>query len=141
MGWASDRRECPGQSVSPRVALVTCKELPDFDEDTRRLIAPLAARGIAATAAVWDDPEVVTSSSRRGRPSCHSQSSPDVCTRAAHDEDPRRPGASLDRLGSSGRVQPSMIHETMCFQISITAPSQVDSEVRKCLQQAYGQNC
>ncbi len=41
-----------------RVALVTCKEIPDLDEDTRRLIAPLAARGIAVTAAVWDAPEV-----------------------------------------------------------------------------------
>jgi hypothetical protein len=44
--------------VLRRVALVTCKELPDLDEDTRRLIAPLAARGMAATPAVWDDPEV-----------------------------------------------------------------------------------
>jgi hypothetical protein len=44
--------------VLRRVALVTCKELPDLDEDTRRLIAPLAARGMAATPAIWDDPEV-----------------------------------------------------------------------------------
>lgn len=58
MGLASDRRECLGQSALRRVALVTCKELPDLDEDTRRLIAPLAARGMAATPAVWDDPEV-----------------------------------------------------------------------------------
>jgi hypothetical protein len=27
------------------------------------------------------------------------------------------------------------------FQISITAPNQVDSDVRKWLQQAYAQNC
>jgi hypothetical protein len=58
MGLASDRRERQGQSGLLRVALVTCKELPDLDEDTRRLIGPLAARGIAATAAIWDDPEV-----------------------------------------------------------------------------------
>ncbi|HEX6132662.1 MAG TPA: hypothetical protein VFZ24_01690 [Longimicrobiales bacterium] len=38
-----------------RVALATCAELPDADEDTRRLIAPLAARGLAATPVVWDD--------------------------------------------------------------------------------------
>lgn len=43
-------------SVWPRVALVTCRELPSLDEDTRGLIAPLAACGIAATPAVWDDP-------------------------------------------------------------------------------------
>ena len=42
-------------SVRPRVALVTCRELPRLDEDTRRLIPPLAARGIAGTPAVWDD--------------------------------------------------------------------------------------
>ena len=41
-----------------RVALATCREVPDLDEDTRRLIAPLAARGVSATPAVWDDPEV-----------------------------------------------------------------------------------
>jgi hypothetical protein len=41
-----------------RVALVTCRDLPDLDEDTRRLIAPLAARGISATPAIWDDPDV-----------------------------------------------------------------------------------
>jgi hypothetical protein len=50
-------------------------------------------------------------------------------------------GLRLDRPGSSGRLQPSRIHETMRFQISITAPSQVDSDVRKWLQQAYAQNC
>jgi glutathione synthase/RimK-type ligase-like ATP-grasp enzyme len=38
-----------------RVALVTCAELPDADEDTRLLIAPLAARGLAAMPVVWDD--------------------------------------------------------------------------------------
>jgi hypothetical protein len=40
------------------IALVTCAELPQLDSDTRRLIAPLAARGIAATPTVWDDPNV-----------------------------------------------------------------------------------
>jgi Domain of unknown function (DUF5655) len=50
-------------------------------------------------------------------------------------------GLRLDRPDSSGRLQPSRIHETMRFQISITAPSQVDSDVRKWLQQAYTQNC
>ncbi len=41
-----------------RVALVTCRELPQLDADTRRLIAPLAARGISATPAIWDDSDV-----------------------------------------------------------------------------------
>jgi hypothetical protein len=40
------------------IALVTCAELPQLDSDARRLIAPLAARGIAATPTVWDDPNV-----------------------------------------------------------------------------------
>jgi hypothetical protein len=42
----------------PRVALVTCTALPDLDPDDRLALAPLAARGIAAEAVVWDDPAV-----------------------------------------------------------------------------------
>ncbi|MEV0155680.1 hypothetical protein AB0H57_18310 [Micromonospora sp. NPDC050686] len=42
----------------PRVALVTCAALPDLDPDDRLVLAPLAARGIAAEVAVWDDPAV-----------------------------------------------------------------------------------
>jgi hypothetical protein len=41
-----------------QVALATCRELPQLDADTRRLMAPLAARGVVATPAVWDDPDV-----------------------------------------------------------------------------------
>jgi hypothetical protein len=37
------------------IALVTCAELPELDEDSRRLIEPLALRGVSATPAVWDD--------------------------------------------------------------------------------------
>ena len=44
--------------AAARVALVTCRELPGLDEDDQLLFAPLAARGIAAEPAVWDDPEV-----------------------------------------------------------------------------------
>jgi hypothetical protein len=40
------------------VALVTCAEVPDLDPDDRLLLEPLAGRGIAVTAAVWDDPAV-----------------------------------------------------------------------------------
>ncbi|WBB67417.1 hypothetical protein [Micromonospora sp. WMMD812] len=40
----------------PRVALVTCTELADLDPDDRLVLAPLAARGITAEPAVWDDP-------------------------------------------------------------------------------------
>ncbi|MET8912130.1 hypothetical protein [Micromonospora sp. NPDC004551] len=42
----------------PRVALVTCTALPDLDPDDRLALAPLAARGVAAEAVVWDDPAV-----------------------------------------------------------------------------------
>jgi hypothetical protein len=41
-----------------RVALVTCAELADLDPDDRLLITPLAAHGIIAEPAVWDDPTV-----------------------------------------------------------------------------------
>jgi glutathione synthase/RimK-type ligase-like ATP-grasp enzyme len=40
---------------NPRVALVTCRELPDLDPDDRLLIGPLAARGVAVEAVAWDD--------------------------------------------------------------------------------------
>ncbi|MBQ0906723.1 RimK family alpha-L-glutamate ligase [Micromonospora sp. U21] len=46
----------------PRVALVTCTELVDLDPDDRLVLAPLAARGIAAEAVVWDDADVDWSS-------------------------------------------------------------------------------
>ncbi|MGK5443988.1 ATP-grasp domain-containing protein [Micromonospora sp. URMC 105] len=42
----------------PRVALVTCDRLADLDPDDRLVLAPLAARGVTAEAAVWDDPGV-----------------------------------------------------------------------------------
>ena len=42
----------------PRVALITCAELPDLDADDRLLVGPLAARGIRVEPAVWDDPAV-----------------------------------------------------------------------------------
>ncbi len=40
----------------PRVALVTCADLADLDPDDRLVLDPLAARGVAAEAVVWDDP-------------------------------------------------------------------------------------
>ena len=42
----------------PRVALVTCTELSGLEADDRLVVDPLAARGIAAEPAVWDDPAV-----------------------------------------------------------------------------------
>ena len=45
-----------------RVALATCGELPDGDEDFPALIAALAAEGIDSEAAVWDDAVVDWSS-------------------------------------------------------------------------------
>jgi hypothetical protein len=55
---AGREQERQGQHPPRRVALATCRNLPNLDEDTRRLSAPLAARGISATPAVWDDPDV-----------------------------------------------------------------------------------
>lgn len=42
----------------PRVALATCAALPDLDPDDRLVLEPLAARGIDAVPAIWDDPTV-----------------------------------------------------------------------------------
>ena len=39
-----------------RVALVTCRKVPDLTDDDRLLLPALAARGAAAEAVVWDDP-------------------------------------------------------------------------------------
>jgi glutathione synthase/RimK-type ligase-like ATP-grasp enzyme len=44
--------------MRPRVALVTCAEVPGLDPDDRAVLEPLAARGLEAEAAVWDDPAV-----------------------------------------------------------------------------------
>ncbi|WP_028047155.1 RimK family alpha-L-glutamate ligase [Cellulomonas sp. URHE0023] len=44
--------------TTARVALVTCAELPDLDQDNRALRDALAERGIAVDAVVWDDPAV-----------------------------------------------------------------------------------
>jgi glutathione synthase/RimK-type ligase-like ATP-grasp enzyme len=44
--------------VALRVALATCAALPDLHEDDRGLLPALAARGVEARPAVWDDPAV-----------------------------------------------------------------------------------
>jgi hypothetical protein len=44
--------------AAPRVALVTCAQVPELDADSRRLLGPLEAAGVAAEPAVWDDPTV-----------------------------------------------------------------------------------
>ena len=62
----SSRQAGPGSSspvpgtvpVRRRVALATCAEIPDGDEDFPALIGELAARGVAADAVVWDDRNV-----------------------------------------------------------------------------------
>ncbi len=41
-----------------RVAIVTCAELPDLDEDTQLLAQVLRARGLEAVPAVWTDPAI-----------------------------------------------------------------------------------
>lgn len=43
---------------APRVALVTCADLPELDPDDRPLVALLAQHGVDAQAVVWDDPTV-----------------------------------------------------------------------------------
>jgi glutathione synthase/RimK-type ligase-like ATP-grasp enzyme len=40
------------------VALATCAQVPELDEDGPALVAALRARGIEPVAAVWDDPSV-----------------------------------------------------------------------------------
>jgi hypothetical protein len=40
------------------IALVTCAEIPELEEDDQLLIEPLAALGFATEALVWDDPTV-----------------------------------------------------------------------------------
>jgi Domain of unknown function (DUF5655) len=49
-------------------------------------------------------------------------------------------GLRLEGQKPVGRLQPSRIHETMRFQISLTTPGDVDSEVLEWLQKAYDQN-
>jgi hypothetical protein len=44
--------------AAPRVALVTCAQVPELDADSRGLLGPLEAAGVAAEPAVWDDPTV-----------------------------------------------------------------------------------
>lgn len=41
-----------------RVALVTCRDLPDLDPDDRLLVAPLRAAGCAVDGVAWDAPDV-----------------------------------------------------------------------------------
>ncbi|SMO45347.1 hypothetical protein SAMN06273567_101690 [Geodermatophilus aquaeductus] len=41
-----------------RIAVATCAAAPDLDEDGPLLLDALAATGVEATAAVWDDPDV-----------------------------------------------------------------------------------
>lgn len=43
---------------TPRIALVTCADLPDLDPEDQPLIEALAARGAEASAVVWNDPAV-----------------------------------------------------------------------------------
>jgi len=44
--------------TNARIALVTCAELVDLHPDDQLLVAPLAAAGVVAEPAVWDDPAV-----------------------------------------------------------------------------------
>ena len=44
--------------MTVRIAFATCREYADLDPDDRLLLAPLAALGIRAEPAVWNDPAV-----------------------------------------------------------------------------------
>ncbi|MCL1899255.1 MAG: hypothetical protein FWG11_01810 [Promicromonosporaceae bacterium] len=44
--------------TQPRVALVTCREIPDLTPDDLPLLEAIAALGVTADAVVWDDPQV-----------------------------------------------------------------------------------
>src|SRR5688500_15974452 len=50
-------------------------------------------------------------------------------------------GLRLEGQKPSGRLQPSMIHETMKLQISLTSIEEIDVEVLSWLRQAYDENC
>jgi hypothetical protein len=58
MRLVNGRRRREADSLKLHVALVTCSQIPDLDEDTQRVIQPLAARGVSAFPAVWDNPVV-----------------------------------------------------------------------------------
>ena len=47
-----------GARLTPRVALATCAEVPELDEDGTALVASLARRGIQPVPAIWDSPSV-----------------------------------------------------------------------------------
>ncbi|HJS17687.1 MAG TPA: DUF5655 domain-containing protein [Anaerolineales bacterium] len=49
-------------------------------------------------------------------------------------------GLRLERHRPGRRLQPSKIHETMHFQVSLTSVDDLDSEVLDWLQEAYDQN-
>ena len=45
-------------AVTTSIALVTCAEVPDMEDDDRLLIGPLVALGCRVDVVTWDDPEV-----------------------------------------------------------------------------------
>jgi hypothetical protein len=50
-------------------------------------------------------------------------------------------GLRIPGMRPGGRLQPSKIHESMEVQISLSAPEEVDREVRELLEKAYELNC
>jgi hypothetical protein len=50
-------------------------------------------------------------------------------------------GLRIERQKPGGRLQPSIIHETMKLQISLKSVDEVDAEVISWLRQAYDENC
>jgi Domain of unknown function (DUF5655) len=49
-------------------------------------------------------------------------------------------GLRLEKCEPVGRIEPSRLHHTMRVQIGLTAPQEVDAEVRHLLAQAYQEN-
>ncbi len=46
----------PGAPLVSRIALATCAQLPELDDDDRTLVPALAAIGVEAVPIVWDEP-------------------------------------------------------------------------------------
>jgi hypothetical protein len=58
-GQRDDYRRLPTMiAMTAPIALVTCAEIPELEDDDQLVIGPLAALGFAAEPVVWDDPAV-----------------------------------------------------------------------------------
>jgi glutathione synthase/RimK-type ligase-like ATP-grasp enzyme len=56
--WRGSAGERALADLTGRVALATCAEVPELDEDGPALLRALAGRGVEATPRIWDAPDV-----------------------------------------------------------------------------------